>query len=163
MPSTPRIAASRLGAVALCAIFAVSAFAADAPSSKPLAVKSKQSPLLTRDELRACMSSQAKLHQQRDDLDKQQSQLMTEKQELVRAGNELKEQLASLDRTNTEAVGKYVEANNSREKRIDEFERNSTSYNDKVQALETADATYKKDCANRRFDEKDELAIKKGK
>jgi len=32
-----------------------------------------------------------------------------------------------------------------------------------VQALETADAAYKKDCANRRFDEKDESAIKKGK
>ncbi len=161
-----RTVSPRLAIFASCAlVFAMqgAALAADAVSTKPLAIKTKKSPLLTREELRACMAAQTKMHEQREELTKLQGQLTAEKEDIVRTGSELKEQLAALDRTNREAIVAYTEANAARDKRIDAFELSSTAYNDKVQASETADAAYKKDCENRRFDEKDETAIKKGK
>lgn len=161
----PRFGA-RLALVTACAFaVALQAVAATAETSAKPAVKTaaKKTPLLTREELRVCMSNQTKLHQQRDELSQLQARLTSEKADIVRTGNELKDQLASLDRGNQEAVDKYAEATAAREKRIDAFELSSNDYNAKVQSLETADAAYKKDCADRRFDEKDEIAIRKGK
>jgi len=123
----------------------------------------KKTPLLTREELRACMARQTKLHQDRDGLVQVKSSLDAEKESIVQSGAVLKDQLAALDRTNAELVAKYVDANNAREKRIDAFESSSKDYNAKLESLELALTAYKTDCENRRFDEKDETAIKKGK
>lgn len=136
--------------------------ASDGSAQKP-AAKPRKALLLSREELRACQASKNQMEQQKGELLRWQSELTAEKAELVRIGNDLKEQLATLDRTNQELVGKYVAANNAREKRIDAFEASSGSYNDKLRELEAARAVYKKDCENRRFDEEDEMAIKKGK
>jgi hypothetical protein len=127
------------------------------------ATASKKTPLLTREELRACMARQTKLHQDRDGLVQVKSSLDAEKDAIVQNGAALKDQLAALDRTNAEQVAKYVEANNAREKRIDAYEQSSKDYNGKLESLEAANTAYKTDCENRRFDEKDEIAIKKGK
>jgi len=141
--------------IAACAVsLASGAFAATA---------SKKAPLLTREELRACMARQTKLHQDRDSLVQSKAALDAEKDAIVQVGSTLKDQLATLDRTNQEQVSNYVAANNAREQRIDAFEQTSKDYNARVESLEAADAAYKTDCASRRYDEKDEIAIKKGK
>jgi hypothetical protein len=148
----------------LTVAFAAHAGAAsgDAPAPKP-AAKAKKSLLLSRDELRACMSNQARLHQQREEVTQLLAGLTAEKNEIVRSGAELKERLAVLDRNNIEVVTKYAEDATAREKRIDAYDASSAAYNEKAQALEAASAAYKKDCENKRFDEADELAIKQGK
>ncbi len=119
--------------------------------------------LLTRDELRACMAAKNHLHDEGEALVQMQSKLATEKDEIVQNGNELKERLAALDRTNKEVVQKYVDDSNAREKRIDAFEASGRTYNERVQALENARAAYHRDCENKRFDLDDEAAIRKGK
>jgi septal ring factor EnvC (AmiA/AmiB activator) len=155
------ISGARTPLLALC--MAVTAMGAVAATDAQPKAATKKTPLLTRDELRVCMTTQAKRQQDRDALVETKAKLDAEKAELVTSGQALKDQLASLDRTNEELVAKYVEANAAREKRIDEFEKSSNEFNARVQAAEAADVAYKKDCADRRYDEKDELAIKKGK
>ena len=141
----------------------IAACAVSFTSAALAATASKKTPLLTREELRACMGRQTKLHQDRDGLVQVKSSLDAEKDAIVQTGAALKDQLAALDRTNAEQVAKYVEANNAREKRIDAYEQSSKDYNAKLESLEAANTAYKTDCENRRFDEKDEIAIKKGK
>lgn len=155
---------SSLALFASCVLVSASpAGAATGDAGTQKSAKTKKSLLLSREELRACQASKGQMEEQRGQLVKMQGDLATEKTEIIRVGNELKEQLASLDRTNKELIEKYVEANNAREKRIDTFETSTAAYNDKLRELEAARTVYKKDCENRRFDEDDELAIKKGK
>lgn len=163
--ATPRLSL-RFAVLAACALaFAAHAGAVtgDAPAKKPAAAKARKSLLLSRDELRTCMANQTRLHQQRDEVTQMLATLTTEKNEIVRTGNELKERLAALDRNNIEVVTKYAEDATAREKRIDAYDASSAAYNEKSAALESALAAYKKDCENKRFDEADELAIKQGK
>jgi len=158
-----RAHAVRAASVSLCAValFGSQAlFAAEAPKKGAAAAKT---PLLTREELRSCMNTKTKLHQQRDETLQLQSQLDAEKTEIQRAGDELKQRLAALDRTNREQVEKFVESNNAHEKRIDAYTARGADFNAKVDSLTADNEAYKKACENRRFDEKDEIAIKNGK
>ena len=75
----------------------------------------------------------------------------------------LKEELAALDRTNAELVDQYNAKAAARDKMIDEFEARAAAYNLRVQQLQTDRAAYASACENRRFDEKDEIAVKNGK
>jgi hypothetical protein len=142
-------------------VLALAAHAAE-PAKAPAKGKSK-SLLLSREELRACMATKERMQQQRDEIAQLQAQLGTEKGELTQSGEQLKAQLEALDRTNLELVEKHVEASNAREKRIDAYEAKASAFNAKVDALKSDQAAYTKDCENKRFDEADELAIKKGK
>ena len=146
-------------ATVVAGLLALAAHAADAPKAAP----AKKAPVLTKEELRACMATKDRLAQQRDEVTQMQADLETEGQELRTTGEQLKEQLTTLDRTNAEAVEKHVEVNNAREKRIDAYEAKVGAYNAKVDALKTDKESYAKGCENRRFDEADEIAIKKGK
>jgi len=155
--------------VSLCLaapLVATPSLAADA-AKKPAADAARKAPartpLLTRDELRACMDAKARLHQEREETVQLQSQLNAEKAEIVGEGNALKDRLATLDRTNKELVEQFVESNNAHDKRIDAYSARSDAFNAKVDTLAADGEAYKRDCENRRFDEKDEKAIKSGK
>ena len=78
-------------------------------------------------------------------------------------GNALKEQLAALDRTSQEAVDRYNAQAAERDKRIDAFEARMPPFNEKVENLANERAAFSKRCDNRRYDELDEIAIRKGK
>lgn len=125
--------------------------------------KKNRSLLLSKEELRACMTTKDRLQQQRVEIDRLQNELATEKAALQKSGVELQEQLAALDRTNLEAVQKHVDMNNDREKRIDAYEAKAGQYNAKVETLKADKDVYARDCERKRFDEADEIAIKKGK
>ena len=161
MLHTPQRAIRAASLVACAAAMMTVAQAADPPKKAP-ATKGKPL-LLSREELRVCMSSQATLHQHREEAERLQAELSAEKEALARAGEGLKEQLTALDRTNQPAVEQYVEANNAREKRIDAYEVRAAAYNTKVEALGAEKEAYAKNCENKRIDEADELTIRKGK
>jgi predicted RNase H-like nuclease (RuvC/YqgF family) len=135
--------------------------AADVPQGK--GASRPASLLMSRDELRACMSGQTRLRAQREEVDKLQGELAAEKQALRRAGDELKERLATLDRTSQAQTDQYAEAATAHDRRIDAYEARTTAYNARVEALQTDSAAYRKDCENRRYDAEDEQAIKRGK
>jgi hypothetical protein len=163
MPCPPiRVRALRAAWLVVCAAAPLVALPAQAFDAAKSAAKGKPL-LLSREELRACMASQSRLHQQREETTQLQSLLAIEKDELTRSGTELNDQLAALDRTNLKAVEKYVEAHNAREKRIDAYEARAGAYNAKVEAMNTEQDAYARTCENRRFDETDELVIRKGK
>ena len=155
--SSPKYARRAIRAVALAAgLLALAVQAAEPP-------KKSKSLLLSREELRACMATKDRMQQQRDEIARLQGELDAEKGELKQSGEQLKEQLAALDRNNLEMVEKHVEANNTREKRIDAYEAKATAFNAKVDALKNDKDAYARNCEKKRFDEADELAIKKGK
>jgi hypothetical protein len=147
-------------ALALClaALAATIAWAAD-----PALKTGSKSPLLTREELRACMNTKASLDQQREQVEQMKAGLDAEKTDIESEGSALKERLAALDRTNKDLVEQFVESNNAHDKRIDAYSARSSTFNAKVDTLLADREAYKRDCENRRFDERDERAIKSGK
>ncbi|HEY0858475.1 MAG TPA: hypothetical protein VGE16_15530 [Albitalea sp.] len=136
--------------------------AAAKPSKSQSAAKPKPL-LLSREELRECMASKTRLAQQREETVQLQAQLAADKQALQQSGEELKAQLAVLDRTNEELVQQHVDNHNAREKRVEAFHASAANFNAKVDQLNAQQEAYAKACENKRFDEADELAIRRGK
>ncbi|CAG1013740.1 hypothetical protein BURC_00502 [Burkholderiaceae bacterium] len=133
------------------------------PSKSSQSAAKPKSLLLSRDELRECMSTKTRLAQQREETVQMQAQLAADKQALQQSGEELKAQLAALDRTNEELVQQHVENHNAREKRVEAFHASAADFNAKVEQLNVQQEAYAKACENKRFDEADELAIRRGK
>lgn len=157
----PHRLAALLAALALAPLLVASqAWAADKP--RPAATKPAAT-LLTRDELRACMAQQGRIRSERDEVNRLRGQIESEKADLVRSGEALKAQLDALDRSSQEAVDRYNDAASARDRAIDAFEARTTEYNRRAEALQGELDGYAKACENRRFDEKDEIAIKNGK
>jgi DNA repair exonuclease SbcCD ATPase subunit len=133
------------------------------PAKKTAAFGQGKGLLLTRAELRACLDLQERVRTQNDAANREREQLDHEKSEIVQQGQTLKEQLGTLDRTNAEAVAKYNEAATDRDKRIDAFEARMGPFNEKVEALQKEREAFVRQCDNRRYDEDDEIAIRKGR
>ena len=74
-----------------------------------------------------------------------------------------KEKFVSLDRTSAEAVDAYNTESQQLDKLIDAYNAGTPAFNAKVDALQAERTSFAKDCDNRNYDEKDELAIKNGK
>lgn len=155
------------GAFALCAALGLSTQAAAQTAPKPSQGTFGQGkgsgPLLTRAELRQCLAQQENLRKSDDELRRERQALDDEKAELVRLGTELKEQLAALDRSSQEAVDQYNARAAARDQRIDVLEARMTPFNARVEAAAAERASFGKRCDNRRYDERDEIAIKNGK
>ena len=138
---------------------ATAAHAAD----KPVTKGKGSGPLLTRAELRECMARPARLAAESEDLRQQQAANDADKTQIVQQGDALKEQLATLDRTSAEAVAAYNEKAQARDARVDSYNAANAALNTRVEALQAKRSAYLADCENRRYDEKDEIAIKSGK
>jgi len=146
----------------LALIATSAALAADKPK-KESAFGKGGGAMLTKEQLRNCMSLKARVAQQDDELAKEQAALLATKEEIVRAGDALKARLETLDRTNAEAVGAYNDEAQARDKRIDDYQAQATAFNTRVEANKAEHDGYLKGCENHRFLEDDEIAIKKGK
>lgn len=133
------------------------------PASKTGAFGNGKGLLLTRAELRECFAMQDRIKTQNEAAAKERETLEKEKSEIVETGKTLKEQLTTLDRTNAEAVQQYNAAVLERDKRIDAFEARMPQFNGKVEALQKDREGFERQCGNRRYDEDDEIAIRKGK
>lgn len=118
-------------------------------------------PLLSRDELRACMERQTRLRELTTETTQLQETLGQEKAEILRDGETLKADLANLDRSDVAAVSSYNARAVARDQRIDAFEPRVKDFNAKAEALAADRAAYARQCENRKFDEKDEKALSK--
>ena len=119
-------------------------------------------PLLTRSQLRECMTQQERIRVMTEEAIALQTQFNAEKADLARQGAALKEELAVLDRTNVQAVEQYNAKAASRDKAIDAFEAGTDAYNKRVKRLTMEREIFVSGCENRRYDEKDEIAIQQG-
>ena len=164
MPTPPPLRsllnASIAGAL-LAAAFA--APAADRPKEASFGKGKGSGAYLTREQLRSCLSQQARLAIRDEEMLKEQTALASTKADFARSGVELKEQLTTLDRTNPEAVNAYNERAAARDKSIDEYEARVPGFNERVETARSERETFGKGCDNRRYFEEDELAIRKGK
>jgi predicted RNase H-like nuclease (RuvC/YqgF family) len=158
MPSLHRL----LPALAAASLVAVAAPHA-AAQSKTLGTGKPVGLIMTRNELRACMAQQESLKTKRAEMTQLQAQLEKEKEEIRKSGDELKDKLVWLDRTSKEQVDAYNAEATERDKRIDAYQARTTDYNTKVDALQADRDAWGRNCENRRYDEKDEMAIKMGK
>lgn len=130
-----------------------------APKAPAPTVGKPIEPVMTREELKACMDQKDKLSAASGHAQKQQADLNSEKAEILREGDALKADGVTLDRTNVAAVDAFNARVNARNQRIDGFEAKVASYNTLVSELEGLQAGYKRGCENRKFDEKDEKAL----
>jgi hypothetical protein len=147
-------------------LLAVSVHAADPPSRagpKVAGFGSKGGPLLTRAELRVCLQRSDRIRTEAEAVNRDRGAIEAEQAALVKGGDELKAELATLDRTNVEAVEKYVAKAQARDKRIDEHGAAADAYNARVAALQKEREAFSASCDNRRYDEADENAIRAGR
>lgn len=150
--------------LSLCALAVLPSQAADpAKRTKSFGKAGATGPLLSRDELRTCMATRERIRATNDDMLKQKAQLEQEKQALQASGEELKEKLVWVDRTVQEQVDAFNMQASERDKRLNEYQARSDSFNKQVDALNADRQTFATQCENRRYDEADELLIKAGK
>ena len=152
----------------VCAAFASSlaaplAHGADKPVKKESAFGGGKGPYLTKEELRVCLNRQTKVKAEDAAMLKEQAEITTVKDEIVRSGDELKQRLEAVDRTNAEAVAAYNEATQARDARIDAFQKRVDAFNARVLANQAERDAFGNGCNTRRYFEEDELAIRKGK
>ena len=152
-----------LGAAFLSALTSPLAASAQKVKQGSVAKAKAGVPLMTRDELRDCMALAQRNRVQGEEILALPAQFELEKAELRRHGTMLTEELAGLDRTSEERVDQYNAKAAARDKLIEAFEARVSAYNLRAQQLQTDRAAYAGACENRRFDEKDEIAIKNGK
>ena len=143
------------------ASMALPAAAADAP--KKTTAGKGSGPYLTKSELRACLDQQDKAKHDDADLQKEQTDLAATKDRVEREGDILKQQLATIDRTKAEAVSAYNEAAKVRDAEVDTYQTRVAAFNQRIDTMKAQRAATAKNCANRRYFEEDEAAIRKGK
>lgn len=162
---TPPPLPSLWNASIACALLAAAfvAPAADKPRESSFGKGKGSGAYLTREQLRSCLSQQARLASRDEEMLKEQAALASEKADFARSGVELNEQLAALDRTNPEVVNAYNERAAARDKGIDAYEARVPGFNERVEAARAERETFGKACDNRRYFEEDEIAIRKGK
>lgn len=138
--------------------------APDKPRSATLGTgKGKTSgPLLTRAELRECLNLQPRLRVAAQELVAAQAALDKEKADLAQRKTALAEELAALDRTSAPAVDAYNASVLEHERNVDAYNAKTPAFNAKAAGLQEQRAAFAKGCENRDFDERDELAIRKG-
>ncbi len=143
---------------------AVSAQAADPPKKEGNAGASKgTSVYMTRDELRSCLKQQASVEARDDELAAEKNAIAAQQALIARDGDALKARFEGLDRTNAEAVDGYNISVQARDKQVEAFKASANAFNASVEANQVARSAWAKGCANRRFFEEDETAIRKGK
>lgn len=168
------------GGVLVLALGSVSAQAAEPAASTPAASRSApkssskipprkpatEAPpadLLTRDELRACMAQDTRIKAQRKDLVDQRAALDKDQAEIQGEGQALKQVLEALDRTSEPAVVAYKARAEAHDQRIDAYNARLQPFNAAGAALREDEQAYARNCSGRPFEERDELAIKRGK
>lgn len=119
--------------------------------------------LLTRNELRECLSQEVRVKALSDEAVALQSALDADKAEITKRGEELHSALDTLDRTSQDAIDAYKAKGAEQDQRIDAYNAKLPTYNTRVQAMQEERTNFVKNCADRPYDEGDYFAIKRGK
>lgn len=174
MPETLRSCPSsshRWLAVGVAALLAASAYAADpapakgkppAKAATPAAASPKQ-PVMTREELRACLAEQDRIAKEGAELAQAQARIDKDRADIERTGGELEAEKAKLDLGDEAAVNAYNERLRQRKQRFEDLKAFVPGFNTRVEKLAVDRQAYATACAERRFFEDDLEAIKAGK
>ena len=161
-PSRNRIAQGVLMAAA-AALALSSAHAADKPKEAGFGKGKATGAFLTKEQLRTCLSGQTLIAQRDAELLNERAEFAAAKAEIARSGDDLKQRLETLDRSNLEAVTAHNIRSAARDKSIDDLQARVPPFNAKVEAAQADREAHAKGCENRRYFEEDETAIRKGK
>lgn len=164
------------GGALVLALVSVPAQAAEPQAQKPAATQpapktpaqkpAKDTPpadLLTRDELRACMAQNTRNKAQRQELVDQRAAMDKEEATIQDESQALKQALETLDRTSEPAVQAYQARVAANDQLIDTYNGRLQPFNTAAAALREEELAYGRNCAGRPFEERDELAVKRGK
>lgn len=132
-------------------------------AAKDAAKETPPADLLTRDELRACMAQDTRIKAQRQVLVDQRAALDKDQADIQGEGQALKQALETLDRTSEPAVVAYKARAEANDQRIDAYNARLQPFNAAGAALREEEQAYARNCSGRSFEERDELAIKRGK
>jgi hypothetical protein len=164
-----RCAGLPLVAAALVA-FSLAAHAADTAQPKKggnvLSLGGQGKPtgkLLTRNELRECLAQERRVKAMNEEMKALQAELDNDNAEIGRKGEELKQAIATVDRTSQEAIDLVKAKAAEQDQRVDAYNAKLPPFNAKVQTVEGERATFAKNCADRPYDEGDYFAIQRGK
>ena len=160
---TPRLAPARALALLVAAALAAAPGLAADRKEKSFGKAKPGGLLLTPAQLRDCLARQDRVRAGTEETAKQQASLAADRAEVDRRGAALKDQLALLDLKSASAVEGYNAEAQERDRLVDAYEAAVPGFNAKVEALKAEQAAFAKACENRRYDEADELAIRKGK
>lgn len=119
--------------------------------------------VLTRTELKACMTQQDALKGRRTEVERTAATLQSEKTELEQAGEALKVDQAALDRTSEEAVAAYNDRARAHDQRVDAWNQRNATALQQAEAYKDDSERWTGDCADRRYREDDEKALRRSK
>jgi hypothetical protein len=141
---------------ALCALPA----AAQAPS---LGKGQTSGKLLTRAELKTCMTQQDALKGRRDEVERTGNTLQKDKSEIEQVGQALNADKANVDASSEEAVNAYNDRVRSRDQRIDEWNGRNATAVEQAKTWQADSDRWRTECASRPYREDDEKALRRGK
>lgn len=151
-------------ALLVSALFvAGAAHSADKPKEASFGKGKASGPVLTREQLRQCLTQQTQVRNEESELVRLQTSLNTDKAAIVRSGEVLAEQGAALDRSKPELVTAYNELVLARDKAIDELQARGAQFNERAGAAGVQREAFARACEGRSYNETDEIAIQKGK
>ena len=144
------------------ALLTAPAYAADAlPKTAPAKQGKSKSKLLSRDQLRSCMDQQDRLMAMRESVLKEQTSLDQQRAQVKSMDAELERKRAALDPAD-DVAKQALQDEEARRNQLGE------TYNARLPVLKEQGATLDKErdnwverCADKDFDERDELAIKR--
>ncbi len=144
----------------LLAVAVILSTGAAIAADKPAAASGK---LLTRDELRACMKQEQSNKARSAEVVRLQAELDAAKAEIKTMDAGLKAKAATVDAADEAAVNALKAEAQTLDERIDTYNQRLPAFNQQTEALRADQADYKSRCADRKYDEKDYFAIKRGK
>lgn len=163
---TPR---RRLAVLAgLACTLAGPALAADAPRAGNTlslggAATTAGGPLLTRDQLRQCLSQQAALRSQGHEATRAQTELEASRKELSRLETELQSERSTVDAANDGAVTAFNAKLEHWRGLAEAYNAKLPAVNGRIDEYNAAQARWQGECGSRRYDEADYFAIQRGR
>ncbi len=119
--------------------------------------------LLTREELRQCMTEKDRIKQETADVVQAQAALARDRAEIDSVSAAIDADRAGVNRSDQAAVDAFNERSKARVKLIEAYQAAAPQFNRRVDKLDTDRQAYDKACIDRRYDEKDLEAIKAGR
>jgi hypothetical protein len=123
----------------------------------------KKDPLLTKDQLRECVAQEASTKSEGQAMALEQAALDQLKASIGASDTDLAERRSSLDPLDAAAREGIEEQSRQLDRKIDDYNARLPAFNLRAQAYQSATATWKANCSNRRFEEADLQAIKRAR
>jgi hypothetical protein len=140
----------------------VPAYAADPPTKKAPVQQSKSKPKpMSRDQLRSCMDQQDRLMAMRESVLKEQTSLDHQRAEVKSMDAELERKRAALDPSDAAGKQALLDEEARRNQIGDMYNARLPTLREQGAALDKERQNWVERCADKAFDERDEIAIKR--